>query len=80
MLCTGTSRQAIREFCLGYREILTLNVGRFQWSSRKGTDLFGMLHRKELLLVDEIHRKISTQRKEAAWAGKAGQLSDVPRG
>lgn len=42
----------------------------FYWSSKKGTDLFVMLHKEKLVLMDEIYRKISTQRKEAAWADR----------
>lgn len=42
----------------------------FHWSSRKGADLYGMLHKEELVLISEILRKVSTQRREAAWAGK----------
>lgn len=56
-----------------YREVLTLNVGCFQCFSRKGTDLFGMFHKEELMLMGDIHRKISTSRKKAAWVDKAGQ-------
>lgn len=42
----------------------------FYWSSRKGTDCFVMLHKEELVLMDGIYRKISPQRKDAAWAGQ----------
>lgn len=53
-----------------HREVLTLNVGCSQWSSRKGTVLFGMFHKEELVLMDDIHRKISTPRKKAVWVDK----------
>lgn len=52
-----------------YREVLTLNVGCCQWSSRKGTDLFGTFHKEELVLTGDIHRKISK-----SWPAIGGTL------
>ena len=47
---------------------------------QKRTDLFGMLHKENQVLMDEMYRKISTQREKAVWDGRAGQLQGVPCG
>lgn len=47
-----------------HREVLTLNAGCSPWSSRKGTVLFGMFHKEELVLMDDIHRKISLRERK----------------